>query len=224
MQHVAQFCSYPERMNAFKIKTMKKLAMISFFLLAGAVGFAQEADVEIGKEPSQWSIGPTAGYGHTYITPYTDHFYSHWNLGMTAVYGPVEWWGFGADLLYSIEGGRHSEGHREDKDHITRLSYLRIPVKGMVFLRDYEDDFRPKFTLGPSFGFLLNADDNYDIGVYKFDMGLAGSLGFNYRLYPGTWLTFDIGMYQGITDVRIGNERQDYNGHIGLNLGVAFGI
>jgi hypothetical protein len=204
---------------------MKKLMMIPIFVFGCAVGFAQninKEDDDIGKEQSRWSFGPTVGFGHTYITPYAENFYPHWNAGMTLTYGPIEWWGFGTEVLYSIEGGRHY--HSEGEQHTTRQHYLRVPLKAMAFFRDYEDDFRPKLSFGPSFGFLLGTDDSEDLDTENFDVGLNGTVGFNYRLNPGTWLNVDLGYYHGLSDVRKGNGVQDYNRHLGVNVGLAFGI
>ena len=204
---------------------MKKIMFCAFCsVLLSATSFAQTDIVENAGEPSTFSIGPSVGVGHGWIAPGSNwQYYPSWSVGIMSIYGPFEWWGIGYEVRYSVEGGKR---HYESGDRITKLQYIRIPIKGMVFFGDYEDDFRPKLTLGPSMGFLLNKDDADDFGVkaYPFDLGANMSAGFNYRLRPGTWLNFDVNYYQGLLDVRKNTGRQEYNGNLGLNLGIAFGI
>jgi hypothetical protein len=94
----------------------------------------------------------------------------------------------------------------------------------MVFFRGMEADFRPKFTIGPSFGFLVSESDPYGAKVWPFDSGINASLGFNYRLSHALWLNTDINFYQGLMDVRKNSGVLERNGNIGLNLGLAFGL
>ena len=113
--------------------------------------------------------------------------------------------GLGVDLKYSIEGGKREFAN---VDVTTRLNYLRIPVKGIYFFRDYGASFRPKISLGPSIGFLVGGKEEYGStemeakDLYKsIDVGLLANAGFHYNLVTNTWLHFDINYYHGFSDV-----------------------
>lgn len=174
------------------------------------------------------SAGPNAGFGHAWLNHDGDNKYRPaGNFGIAFVYSHNNHVGFGLDLKYSIEGGKKKF---PTTDVTTRLNYLRIPVKGIYFFRDYGASLRPKISLGPSFGFLVGGKQ--EIGSvetdvkdqYKsFDIGLLGSVGLHYNLVTNTWLHFDISYYHGFSDVWEG-EAFRKNRNIGVNLGVAFGI
>lgn len=197
---------------------MKKLIVLGCFLFAGNFAFSQDA---LTPKVSTFSIGPSFGYGHAYIMPYKGEFFPCWNVGLTSIYAPFEHFGFGLDVRYSAEGSRLKV---EGGTRTSELNYLRVPVKAIVFFRQQEDDFRPKITLGPSFGFLLSENDPYDAKAWPFDAGVNASLGFNCRIREAIWINTDVNFYQGLTDVRKESGVQERNGNIGLNLGIAFGL
>lgn len=174
------------------------------------------------------SVGPNAGFGHTWMSGSGENRYQPaGNFGVALVYSHNNHVGLGVDLKYSIEGGKKEFAN---VDVTSRLNYIRVPVKGIYFFRDYGASFRPKISLGPSFGFLvggeqeagslkIDAKDAYN----SFDVGLLGSAGFHYNLVTNTWLHFDLSYYHGFSDVSEAAETNK-NRNIGINLGVAFGI
>lgn len=200
------------------INAMKKLIACLALAFAGTAAWAQDTPA-----PNNYnvSIGPSIGFGHAFQTPYHSDFFPSWNAGVTAIYGPVEWWGLGVDVRYSVEGAKTMV---EGTERTMRLSYIRIPVKFIGFFGDYTDAFRPKVGLGPSFGFLMDQEDTYNVKANPFDVGVQGLLGFNYRLYRATWLNVDLNYYQGLTDVRQHTGTTELNGNLFLNAGVAFGL
>ena len=197
---------------------MKKSIILGCMLLLSVSAFSQDA---LTPKNSKFSIGPTFGFGHSYIMPYRSEFFPSWNVGLTSIYAPYEHFGVGLDVRYSAEGARLKI---EGGTRTSEINYIRVPVKAIVFFRSWEDDFRPKLTVGPSFGFLVSEKDPYDAKVWPFDAGVNASLGFNYRLRSAIWLNTDINFYQGLTDVRKESGVQERNGNIGLNLGIAFGL
>lgn len=149
-------------------------------------------------------------------------------------YSHSEHIGFSIDVLYSMEGGRYQQtnGNEIDLD----LQYLRVPIKFAYFFRDFDKDFRPKVTIGPSLGFLIddkldynqssssnqsNVLTHFDKGYNGFDLGGTASIGFNERLADRIWLNVDAYYYQGFLDVGTMNH---YNANFGLRAGVAFGL
>lgn len=199
---------------------MKKCIILGCFLLANTFAFSQDV---LTPKTSKFSIGPTFGYGCSYIMPYRSEFFPSWNVGLTSIYAPYEHFGVGIDVKYSAEGSRFKIKDGEST-RTTELNYIRVPVKAIVFFRSYEKDFRPKLTVGPSFGFLVSENDPYNAKAWPFDAGVNASLGFNYRIKPAIWLNTDLNFYQGLTDVRKESGVQERNGNIGLNLGIAFGL
>jgi hypothetical protein len=196
---------------------MKKSILLGCVLFMSIFAAAQDL-----PKTSKFSIGPSFGFGHAYLTPYNCEFFPTWSAGIISVYAPVQWFGLGVDVRYSSEGSRTKV--QDSGTRTTVLNYVRVPVKAIFFFGDVEDDFRPKVSVGPSFGFLVSETDPYDAKVWPFDAGVNASLGFNYRLKEAIWLNTDINFYQGLTDVRRESGVQERNANIGLNLGVAFGL
>jgi outer membrane protein W len=205
---------------------MKKILMIVVAILTFAAAFAQENPE---KKNKTLSIGPSVGFGHTGIrnTSGTDIFKPSWSAGLIFNYSSLKHLGFSADVLWSMEGGRvESAGSTND----LTLQYIRIPLKAVYYFGGFEDNFRPKITVGPSMGFLIDGVSDTDVeggskvnvkSFYeKFDIGLNASIGFNLKLVRNIWLNTDFNYYTGLTAIR-GNQ---YNSNFGVKVGVAFGL
>lgn len=203
---------------------MKKILILAAVLLTSPTVFSQDAPEKTTKT---LSIGPSVGFGHTGLrnTVGTDIFKPSWRAGIILNYSSRKHVGFAADVLWSMEGSKVQDSSFEAD---LSMHYIRVPLKFAYYFGDFEDDFRPKITIGPSLGFLLKADgyvegletvdvtDNYE----KFDIGLAASLGFNWKLATNIWLNTDFNYYTAFTAVR----DSQYNSNFGLQLGVAFGL
>lgn len=198
--------------------------MIAAALVTFSAAFSQGEPAEKTKT---FSLGPAIGFGHTGIrnTVGTDIFKPNWSAGVILNYSSRKHWGFAADVLWSMEGARvESSGIEAD----LTLQYIRVPLKLAYYFADFENDFRPKITLGPSLGFLIDADSDpsttgsTDVTSFynKFDIGLNASLGFNWKLATNMWLNTDFNYYTGFTTIR----SNQYNSHFGVQLGLAFGL
>ncbi len=205
---------------------MKKILIITAVLFTYAAAFSQEAPA---KKTKTLSIGPSVGFGHTGIrnTSGTDIFKPSWSAGVIFNYSSHKHVGFAADVLWSMEGGRvESAGSESD----LTLQYIRVPLKFAYYFGDFEDNLRPKITVGPSMGFLIDAVSDSDIeggskvnvrSFYKnFDVGVNASIGFNWKLATNIWLNTDFNYYTGLTTIR----DNQYNSNFGVKLGVAFGL
>jgi hypothetical protein len=183
------------------------------------------------------SIGGTAGFGHTWLSDAEDSKYQPaGNLGFTLTYSTLSNWGFGADLKWSIEGGKSSPGNITNT---TRLDYVRIPLRAIYFFGDRGNALRPKIFAGPSFGFLIGGKNETTTNIggsnvtvetkakdfaKSFDFGIGAGVGFNYRLVDRTWLNADIGYYHGLLDVIEDPNIEQRNRNIGINVGITVGI
>nr|WP_294862305.1 porin family protein [uncultured Fluviicola sp.] len=203
---------------------MKKILMIVAAVLTFATAFSQE-----NPEKKTFSIGPSIGFGHTGIrnTVGTDIFKPSWSAGVIFNYSSLKHVGFSADVLWSMEGARvESEGSEAD----LTLQYIRVPLKFAYYFGEFEDNFRPKVTVGPSMGFLISGVSDSDVeggsnvnvkSFYNtFDIGLNASIGFNLKLATNIWLNTDFNYYTGFTAIR----NNQYNSNFGVKLGVAFGL
>ena len=176
------------------------------------------------------SLGIVGGFGHSWIKGGEgDNAYKpSGSFGGKIMYSAHEHIGIGADLLYSIEGGKREIGNLSAT---TRLNYIRIPVTGSYFFGQFGDRLRPKVSLGPSVGFLLGGkqemngieDDDIKDQFKKIDFGLHANAGLHYRIVSNTWLVGDIQYYHGLTDISEVSTKHK-NRNIGLNVGVMFGI
>ncbi len=202
---------------------MKNLKLIIAGLFVTGACFSQSNNDKIPAEPikqSTFSIGLKGGFGHSYIMPYSDYaFNSSWDAGIAATYSPWAHWGIGLDAVYSSEGG--SFNYLNGVSTI-KLDYVRIPVKAIYFFRTYDKDFRPKITLGPKVGFLVNETNSTNANF--LDLGANVTAGFNYRLLRAVWLNADISYYQGFIDTYQNNSEKDLNGNVRLDLGINVGF
>jgi len=205
------------------LKIVKEMKNV-FFTMALCLGMTA-----LSAQQS-FTIGPVIGVNFSKISDFQNvdtEFRPGLALGGQLTYSTLANWGIGGALLYSQEGVAATVAGLETK---LRLTYLRIPVKGFIFLGgNDEGSFRPKVFLGPSFGFLLDADaevggketgvkDSYN----NFDLGLTGGLGFNARVSQSTWFNFDAGYTHGLLDVAKNNDGA--NRTFTLTAGVGFGF
>ena len=180
------------------------------------------------------SLGPTAGFGHGWLSNSADaRYHPTGNLGLTLIVSTETRFGFGADVKWSIEGGKTSTN---TGTVTTRLDYIRVPLKAMYFFGDLGNRVRPKVTIGPSFGLLAGGKQKYEAAdkvvsemkakdiANSFDIGLNASAGLNYRLINKTWLNLDLNYYHGLSDALKAADADNKNRNIGINVGVTFGI
>jgi hypothetical protein len=203
---------------------MKKIILLAS-LFSSLISFSQNnngLDPPVPAEQSVFSIGPQGGFGHTFITPYKGaRFQPSWDAGVAAIYAPGVHWGVQLDIRYSAEGCKIEDLENKSTNAIF-LRYVRVPLKAVYFFNRYEDDFRPKITLGPSIGF-LNEQVN-SIGAKSVDFGANASIGFHYRLVRAIWFTADVNYYQGFTDVYETTTEREMNGNLRLDMGLMFGF
>jgi outer membrane protein W len=202
---------------------MKKVMIITAILGIGIISKAQT-----------FSIGPTGGYGHSWITNSSgdNKFNPAWNAGLSFVYSTRSNFGIGADVKYSTEGNKATTA---DITNVINANYVRVPVKLIYFFGRKGNAVRPKISAGPSFGFLTDANETStasgvkvktDINndIKNFDFGVDAAAGLNFRLAPRTWLNTDIAYYQGLTDMTKNNNATQRNGNVGVNVGLLVGV
>jgi hypothetical protein len=214
---------------------MKKiLTMVVAVLAASSTVLAQESAASNAREKII-SVGPVVGFGHSGVrnVGYDDIFKPSWNAGLTMNYSSWEHIGLSVDLFYSKEGGRYQMNNGNEID--LTLHYVRLPIKLAFFMGDYTNDFRPKFTIGPSVGFLIDdsfevsgdgsragINSNFDQEDYNnIDFGGQATIGFNYKMAERIWLNVDGYYYQGLSRI---DDLSHYNADFGLRAGVAFGL
>ncbi|MES2763756.1 MAG: outer membrane beta-barrel protein [Bacteroidota bacterium] len=207
---------------------MKTLAF-TIALFGSTICLSQSNNDIVPSEPikqSEFSLGLKGGFGHSFIIPYSNYtFNSSWDAGISATYSPWQHFGFGLDALYSQEGGAfiyHTNRETPKEIRTTTLNYVRVPVKVIYFFNTYEHDFRPKISVGPTVGFLMNEVNASNANF--LDVGANATLGFNYRLARAVWFNADASYYQGLTDIYDTNTENDYNGNLRLDLGISLGF
>ena len=156
------------------------------------------------------------------------------NVGLTAVYSTKENFGYGADLLFSRNGGDFSMLNTLGEEEYYRVQndYVRFVPKAMWFFRDVEDRFRPKVTLGLNVGFMTKSQDiDRNLVMNETFRTVDGAaqlgLGFNLKIASRTWLQFDAEYMLGFVeaeDYSTYYPSQLYNNTLSLNGGIAFGI
>jgi len=202
---------------------MKKV-IILLALISATIGTQAQTNNDIIPpkpiDQSKFSLGFKGAFGHSFLMPYSKpSFMPSWDAGLAAIYSPYEHVGFGLDAVYSAEGVRFENPEYTSE---TNLNYVRVEPKLIYFFRAYEKDFRPKVSISPAMGFLVNGSDNSSFKT--FDIGAKGTIGFNYRLLRAVWLNIDGSYYQGLRDIYQNNSEKDLNGNVRLNLGMSFGF
>ncbi len=193
---------------------MKKISLLLAFSVGSLLLSAQE-------QP-RFTIGSKGGFGHSYIMPYKNSgFHGSWHIGLTTAYQFTDRWALGVDALYSSEGGTFKSTTLPEQVKVTtELDYMRIPIKAMYYLAPSASAFRPRLSVGPTFGVLMAEDTGYK----DMDFGLNAGLGFSYELLEDFWLTTDVNYYHGLMDIYAGNSESDRNGNIRLDIGFTFGL
>lgn len=180
------------------------------------------------------SLGPTAGFGHSYLkikdSDLDSKFFPAYNFGAKLVYSIKTHWGISADLRFSGEGGKLTTKASSSFERKYRADYIRIPFQGIYFFGKLGDAVRPKIALGPSLGFLIGGKTTESIDdmsitlktkdvLEGFDFGVNASFGANFRLKGDKWINADITWYHGITNIS-GSVSNIKNRNIGFNIGL----
>lgn len=181
------------------------------------------------------SFGPTVGIGHSWTSSKGSldrRFHVAPSIGGKLVYSFISNWGLSADVRFSGEG--QTIGEDKDNKIVARANYIRIPLQALYFFGKFGDEFRPKVSIGPSFGFLVGGQNKrYDDGdvinktktknvAEGFDFGVMVAAGFNYRLAKSTWLNADLGYYNGLVNVPKNGDGK--NRSIGINIGITLPV
>jgi len=213
------------------MNVMKKVMIIVAILGIGIISKAQT-----------FSIGPTGGFGHSWITNTngTTKFNPAWNAGIASVYSTSTHFGIGVDVKYSAEGKKVKDVNSvadgaQNVNSTINANYVRVPVKAIYFFGDNNSTVRPKIYAGPSFGFLaggktvthtdgvVSKTDASD-DIKNFDFGATAGAGLNFKVAPRTWLNTDVAFYQGITDINKAGNITQRNGNVGVNVGLLVGL
>jgi hypothetical protein len=170
------------------------------------------------QDEPRFTIGTKGGFGHSSISPNGGGFNGSWLIGLTTNYMTGEHLGFGADALYSSEGGRvmlidGTSGNAE-------IDYMRVPLRVIYAMGSSSSDFRPRLAAGPTFGVNMGEGTGYK----DMDFGITGSLGFNYKMLEGLWLGADAAYYHGLMDIYGGNSISEKNRNLRLELSLTFGL
>lgn len=210
-------------MHMKKIITLASCFGFSLALLAQNDNVSNNNAIASPAKQSIFSVGAHVGFGHSYITSNTESkFHPSWDAGIAAIYAPWANWGVELGVRYSVEGSKFISPFN-NITYTTELRYIRVPLKAVYFVGPYENDFRPKFSLGPVIGFLQ--DETTSIGSSNdIDFGAMASVGFHYRIAKAIWFTTDLKFYQGLIDTYPQTSHNDLNGNIRLDLGINFGF
>ena len=198
---------------------MKKLMLIIF--LAGTFTYlSAQNDYEI--TPRNFSIGPMAGVNFANSDNESTSNATGLILGLTSTYSINETSGLGVALLYTQQGF-------EFGGIDVRANYVKVPIMYKLFFNDLGEAFRPKLSLGLSPGFLVNAkslEAEVTPSFNKFETGIIGGVGFNYRIGNRVWLNADVRADLGLTKLSDGYAGlgELKNRSVGIVLGVAYGL
>lgn len=181
------------------------------------------------------TIGITGGYQLSSYDgfDFSDN-YNGANVGLTGIYSNTEWWGLGAEVLYSRSGGSFSQFDLNDQRterYRTQMDHIRVIPKFHVFFRDFDDDFRPTIFAGPSVGFLVRdrqlGGNDRSSEMRTVDLSGVLGAGFNYQMMPGFWLHVNTAYNYGFLDMNkrttLAPDRLTTN-NWSFNVGLAYSL
>lgn len=147
------------------------------------------------------------------------------------MYSDIRHFGASADVLFSQKGAKQ----RGPNDFINRLNYIEIPIAFRYFLTT-SGDFRPNLFVGPSVGFLTNAQvrnngssptqDN-SMDFKSTDIGLLAGFQLNWKAGSRQRFLIDGRYTYGLPDIYVGansNNIETHNSAFTLTVGYSFGI
>lgn len=185
------------------------------------------------KDETIWTIGPRAGAISSWLSGLTERkFRLNFSGGVFVNYSIWRRFGISADILYSNKGVNYDA--MADRKTLRRkiyLDYLEVPIMANFYLRDKEDDIRPKIFIGPSFNYLLGATEVPDapnkISFIAPELAAVGGVGVNVRLKEKLWLNVDARYIHGFRNInhrkRLGPDPLR-NRAVSLLVGLGFGI
>lgn len=206
-------------------KTIYKIAMAAL-----AVVLTNQVSAQ------NFSIGAKGGASINSFSefPY-DEIQPGYNAGVFGWYSSESRWAVGGDLTYRQTGGEYERtfiGLPTNSPEETRLNYVSLAPRIGFFLNDFDSKWRPKVTVGPTIGYLLNADDipgdfNIENEIKDWNFGAVAGIGLNYEVAQAIWINADVDYNFGINNISTASntipERLTNQG-LGINLGVAFGL
>ncbi len=240
-----QICSY--RKKAVLLQQLNKQSMkryISFFILVWVLTLPQVAQ-------AQWRIGVSGGADYNWYsvnTQYqTDYHYDGswgWSAAVFTQYNFLDWVGLRAELEATEHNYRfYRTGYFRGTNYITHCTYLQLPVmtqfsfggtkvRGFVSLGVYAGYWvagMDKGTLCDPFT-MQTVDINAPYAFQaekdqRWDFGLAGGLGLEYRFLEHWALHLEGRCYYSFISrvkpyMRVKDNR--YNTTVGINLGFAY--
>ena len=216
--------------------TMMILAAI---LLTSATATAQNPAGKAKKEKkaSYISLGPAAGFGHSWVSNSINTFKPSAHLGIGLMYSRHEHWAFGDMLTVSHEGYTREVYAMGNTYHNTyNPVYLRMTPRVYYFFGDYKNNIRPKVFLGPSVAYKLAEEQNIEQPLIPteawylrpggdmfstMDFGANAGAGVNIKIAPYTWLNLDADYYHGLVNVtNAGNQNRALRANVGVMIGL----
>lgn len=198
---------------------MKNILLI-IGLVWATIGLTAQSSVKL--TPRNFSIGPMGGVNFANVDNDATKSSPGLILGLTSTYSISETSGIGVDALFTQQGFEYS-------GTAIKANYVKVPITYKFFFNELGDAFRPKLSLGFSPGFLVSAKTptgEVTNSFNKFEAGILGGLGFNYRVGSRIWLNADVRADLGIinTSDGYGGLGELKNRSVGVVVGVAYGL
>jgi len=223
----------PNSMNSNKFnRTLRSLAVTTLALLSSPLLKSQDTPI---VSPVRNTLSLSLEAGPSFSKFGRDAEYSGFRAGFVGgaglTYSTNSWFAFTGKLLY------HQKGNSYDINGLNsqfRVDYIEIPLLARFFLNK-EGRFRPNLYIGPTFSYLVDHDfstqfkyvttpDGARLSDFRtFDFGVAGGIGFNYRIKDDFRILLDARYNYGISDI-LKSPGIVNNQGISATVGVSFGI
>jgi hypothetical protein len=210
----------------------------NIFLLASLCFILNAA---LGQEiPESFKIRPRIGIsGSTFAVEVGQEPRLYPILGVFTTYQFQASWLLSADLLYAPKGARWDRpfpivnglGANTFVEVNTRLDYLNLPVQAFFLFNKPNAAFIPKIGAGAYGAFLFNSSSTTLTGTIglddfrrfnPFDLGLIGSVGFNYQASQMLILFTDFRYEHGLANINRNLERSFYMANRAISLSIGF--
>jgi hypothetical protein len=206
-----------------------------FYLFVALTFFSANIIAQEGGFQNTISIGPRLGLNWSNLagSEMSSSARMTPTFGAMFLYSRHNNWGLAADFLYAPMGAnfRIDDNGNGTRELSTQLHYLHLPMQFVYFFDIGINNIRPKVGAGPYVSFLLNSSNHIDgtsvdLGrdYSTWDLGLNGTVGFNFLITPRIWLNTDLRYAHGF--INVDNIAPDNlnNRNLSLMLGLGFSL
>jgi hypothetical protein len=222
----------PANSNEMKRKRRKVMKTIRILVLAAIIGLLKPSNAQVFR------MGPQLGRTSSTMTNDSARAVQATSFGASYVVNLTEHVAVEGSVDYMQKGGKwfHIYDEIHKFDFVSKMHYVEAPVLASWFFNDSKAKLRPSVGVGATPAYMAKAEmitqyNNIETSYYmepvktniskrykRFDIGLTGAAGVNYRMKHRNWISARAGYTLGMIPLYYGRELKPViNKHIFIN-------